>query len=624
MTTIRPSLVVDPIKNLWNCFGACQCGGSNIDWVMKSDGVSFRHAVELLRNGHTSVLLSGDIKKAPSVRKLPSPVDLSADDHQLLEQVIDYYHETLKRTPAALEYLDMRGINNPEAINTFRLGFADRTLGIRLPYRDRKDGALVRDRLQSLGIFRSSGHEHFNGSLIMPVIDEQGRITEVYGRKINRNLRPGTAFHLYLPGPHQGIWNPACFKSRDIILCESLIDALTFWVAGFRNVTASYGIDGFTDEHLKAFIDHGVTKVLIAYDRDKAGDTAAVKLAERLLSEGIDCFRVLFPRNMDANDYALKVKQPAMSLKLLLNSAEWLGNGKRPFNANSPVDESEGGTNPGPGPGQTTDATDDQDIVSPFAADGKDSIPAVVKGDDISITFGDRHYRVRGLAKNSSFDVLRVNIRAMNGHRLHIDTLDLYNAKLRTAFINKVADEIENEPETVKRDLSRVMLKLEEIQEQRINDVLKPKKEEVVLTPEERRDAMELLKSPDLIDRIRSDFQRCGVIGESNNVLVGYLACASRKLEHPLGMIIQSSSAAGKTYLMESVLSFMPREQWSKYSTMTGQSLFYMGETDLKYKVLAIVEEEGAERASYPLKLLHSEGELTIASTGKDPSQASW
>ena len=53
---------------------------------------------------------------------------------------------------------------------------------------------------------------------------------------------------------------------------------------------------------------------------------------------------------------------------------------------------------------------------------------------------------------------------------------------------------------------------------------------------------------------------------------------------------------------------------------MTGQSLYYMGETNLKHKILAIVEEEGAERASYALKLLQSEGELRIASTGKEAS----
>ena len=53
---------------------------------------------------------------------------------------------------------------------------------------------------------------------------------------------------------------------------------------------------------------------------------------------------------------------------------------------------------------------------------------------------------------------------------------------------------------------------------------------------------------------------------------------------------------------------------------MTEQSLYYMGDMDLKHKVLAIAEEEGASRAAYALKLLQSEGALTIASTGKDPA----
>ena len=69
---------------------------------------------------------------------------------------------------------------------------------------------------------------------------------------------------------------------------------------------------------------------------------------------------------------------------------------------------------------------------------------------------------------------------------------------------------------------------------------------------------------------------------------------------------------------MEAVLSFFPGEEQIKYSAMTGQSLYYLGEKNLQHKILAIVEEEGAEKASYALKLLQSEGELTIASTGKD------
>ena len=40
-----PSLIITPAKNLWHCLGACNMGGTAIDWVMKAQGVSFRHAV---------------------------------------------------------------------------------------------------------------------------------------------------------------------------------------------------------------------------------------------------------------------------------------------------------------------------------------------------------------------------------------------------------------------------------------------------------------------------------------------------------------------------------------------------------------------------------------------------
>ena len=109
------------------------------------------------------------------------------------------------------------------------------------------------------------------------------------------------------------------------------------------------------------------------------------------------------------------------------------------------------------------------------------------------------------------------------------------------------------------------------------------------------------------------------MIGEENNVLVAYMACVSRQLDRPLAVIVQSASAAGKTTLMEHVLAFFPEESRVKYSALTGQSLYYLGETSLRHKILAVVEEAGAEKASYALKLLQSEGELTIASTGKDP-----
>ena len=112
-------------------------------------------------------------------------------------------------------------------------------------------------------------------------------------------------------GPHRGVWNVQAIAShQEIILCEALIDALTFWCAGFTNVTSSYGVEGFTEDHLAAFKRYGTRRILIAYDRDEAGERAAEKLAEKLIAEGIECYRIQFPKGMDANEYALKL-QPA-------------------------------------------------------------------------------------------------------------------------------------------------------------------------------------------------------------------------------------------------------------------------------------------------------------------------
>ncbi|MGH8337754.1 MAG: CHC2 zinc finger domain-containing protein, partial [Gammaproteobacteria bacterium] len=285
----EPSLVVTPSKNLWHCFG-CQVGGGPIDWVMKKNGVSFRHAVELLKEGVSA--LAADSVKRSTVRALPVPVAREAGDDALLIQVVDYYHQTLKQSPEALAYLKARGLDHPELIERFKLGYANRTLGLRLPEKNRVDGAVLRGRLQKLGIYRASGHEHLNGSLVVPILDEQNRVTELYGRKLRDDLREGTPKHLYLPGPHEGVWNVEAFAaSKEIILCEALIDAMTFWCAGYRNVTASYGVEGFTQGHLDAMKAHGTERVLIAYDADEAGDRAAHKLAERLMAEGMECWR---------------------------------------------------------------------------------------------------------------------------------------------------------------------------------------------------------------------------------------------------------------------------------------------------------------------------------------------
>jgi hypothetical protein len=215
---------------------------------------------------------------------------------------------------------------------------------------------------------------------------------------------------------------------------------------------------------------------------------------------------------------------------------------------------------------------------------------------------------------------LKVNLLATRGDAIHVDTMDLYAARQRAGFTKQAAEELGVKEDVIRRDLGRVFLRLEALRNDAIRQALDPKEEEVKLSPAERAAALRLLKDPRLMERILEDFARCGVVGEETNKLVGYLAAVSRRLETPLAVVVQSSSAAGKSLLMDAILGFVPEEERVQYSAMTGQSLFYMGETDLKHKVLAIVEEEGATRAAYALKLLQSEGVLTIASTGKDPS----
>ncbi len=166
---------------------------------MKVEGVSFRHAVELLQNDYQPIAAEAAVKRS-TVRKLPTMLERDAEDAKLLAQVVDYYHETLLGAPEALEYLKKRCIGSKEAIQTFKLGYANRTLGYRLPAKTRVEGAAIRGQLQRVGLMRASGHEHFSGSLVIPVLDEHGAVTEVYGRKLLDNLRPGTPKHLYLPG----------------------------------------------------------------------------------------------------------------------------------------------------------------------------------------------------------------------------------------------------------------------------------------------------------------------------------------------------------------------------------------------------------------------------------------
>jgi DNA primase len=663
-----PSCVITPATNLWHCFG-CDAGGTVIDWVMRSQRVSFRHACELLLKEHPA-LAAGPAAAAPklspgklrSVQSFSLPEGDADADAVLLNQVIDFYHETLKGSPEALACLEKRGLGSMELIERFRLGYANRTLAYRLAPKQYKAGAMLRSALQRIGILRESGHEHLNGSIVVPLFNADTatdgtprHVVGAYGRKLLDNLRPGTPKHLYLPGPHRGVLNGDGLAGQaEVILCEALIDALTFWNAGYRNVTSCYGVNGLTDELLTALKTCGAQRILIAFDRDEAGDRGAEALAERLMGEGLECFRLLFPKGMDANAYACTVKPADKSLGVVIRAAQWLGRGVKPalttrcvvsvaaeslLAASTPVTSE---------PDLPPLATVPVEIApAPLAAEGsaakEESLPqpeaaampplpppeppAQADEQQLLIAYGERCYRVRGWPKQLT-EALKVNVLVRRGDDaadadagLHVDTLDLYQAKARAAFVRCAASELRVDEGVIQHDLGRLLLKLEQLIEERAKAAEAPAvTAPAKMSPEDTAAALAFLRDPQLLTRIVADIERVGLVGEPSNALVAYLACISRKLASPLAVLIQSTSAAGKSTLMDTILSLIPEEDRVHYSAMTGQSLFYLGEQEIKHKILAIAEEEGVRQAAYALKVLQSQGELTIASTGKDPS----
>ncbi len=191
-------------------------------------------------------------------------------------------------------------------------------------------------------------------------------------------------------------------------------------------------------------------------------------------------------------------------------------------------------------------------------------------------------------------------------------------------FAKSAAAELRVDETIVQRDLGRLLLRLEQIIEERAKAAESPVEATPAMTAAQTQEALAFLRDETLIERIMADVERVGLVGEPNNALVAYLACISRKLTAPLAVLIQSTSAAGKSLLMDTVLALVPAEDRVHYSAMTGQTLFYLGETDLKHRILAIAEEEGVRQAAYALKVLQSKASSPSRARGRTRRPACW
>lgn len=169
----EPSFAVDERKGLWNCLGKCSEGGDALSFVMKSDGIGFKDAFELL-NAECGSRSAGaeenppqrhtDAEKAEtravgSVSSEPS----AKSEAEYLEKAVAYYHRSLVKNQEAVRYLESRGIS-AEAIQVFRLGYVDGTMRDKL----NPDG---KANLERLGLLNERGNETMYGSVVFPLVD---------------------------------------------------------------------------------------------------------------------------------------------------------------------------------------------------------------------------------------------------------------------------------------------------------------------------------------------------------------------------------------------------------------------------------------------------------------------
>lgn len=205
-----------------------------------------------------------------------------------------------------------------------------------------------------------------------------------------------------------------------------------------------------------------------------------------------------------------------------------------------------------------------------------------------------------------------ISVTNKNGYT-YLDKIDLYQASSRKLFIKKSVPRMEISAQILEQDLIKIISDLEKLRTQ------EEQVQQIEIPPMQKKEALEYLQNPDLVNNIIASFHKCGYVGEDLNLLTAYLVATSRKLQNPLSLMMISRSGAGKSTLQDAILKFMPEEEYQSYTRVTDQALFYKGKDELRHKLIAIEEEKGARGASYSIRNLLTSHGLSVSSTIKDP-----
>lgn len=263
------------------------------------------------------------IERIPILEQLSANNGFSTEsysDDLLIELVIQHYTKTLLNHEQALQYLKQRGFDNPELLSRYRIGFADRSLGLKLQALPKDEQAFIRGGLQRLGLLKPSGHEFFRGSLIFPFTNRNNLITGGYGRRTTPKLKSGSVYHLHWHTEHTGLFNQEILaRFNKVILCKNPINALSWIQCGFKHAVAVMG--AYETVPVDLFLNNEIEAVYLEMGLFLENRKGVSELCRSLSKQGVSTYLLNSPDGMDSNECLQYYSHPARALHALLNTA---------------------------------------------------------------------------------------------------------------------------------------------------------------------------------------------------------------------------------------------------------------------------------------------------------------
>jgi hypothetical protein len=217
--------------------------------------------------------------------------------------------------------------------------------------------------------------------------------------------------------------------------------------------------------------------------------------------------------------------------------------------------------------------------------------------------------RVVGV-KDTYATTLKVSARIELGEKKYQDSLDLLSARSRRSFAEQSAVALLSEAAVLERHLTQLMDAIEGDLEAR-SQVSTTATDISPLSEDEVKSGMSFLKNPDMFRELTNDLDSLGYVGEETNKRIAYLVATSRILPDPLNLLVVSSAAAGKSFLIETVRKLVPEQDVLSLTSLSEQALNYMGKDALVNKLLVLGEAVHSEAVQHSIREMISAKELS-------------